>query len=324
MTTIKSTPKLATVFGGSGFLGRYIVRSLAKRGFQVRVACRRPELAGHVQPLGNVGQIHAVQANLRHRWSVDRAVEGADYVVNAVGLLAESGRQSFSSVQDEGARAVAEAARSVGAGLTHISAIGADPNSESGYAQSKARGEQGVREVIPDAVILRPSIVFGPEDQFFNRFADMARISPFLPLLGGGHTRLQPVYAGDIGEVVGMAGENRVAPGLYELGGPEVLTFRECMEHMLQVIDRKRVFIPIPWPIARLQGAVLGMLPGKLLTSDQVKLLQRDNVVSAEAEQAGRTLLGLGITPESIDALLPSYLWRYRLAGQYTRVGKQA
>ncbi|GHD16129.1 complex I NDUFA9 subunit family protein [Tianweitania populi] len=325
MTTIKASPKLVTVFGGSGFVGRHIVRALAKRGYQVRVACRRPELANHTQPMGTIGQIQPIQANLRYRWSVDRAVEGADYVVNAVGILFESGRQSFNTVQDFGARSVAEAARAAGAPLTHISAIGANDGSESIYARSKARGEQAVLETSPDAVILRPSIVFGPEDSFFNRFADMARYSPMLPLLGGGKTRLQPVYVGDVAEAAAMSVDGRVAGGrVYELGGPEVLTFRECMEHMLDVVDRRRPLVSVPWPIAKLQGAILGMLPGHLLTSDQVTLLKSDNVVSEEAIRDGRTLSGLGITPETVDAILPSYLWRYRVAGQYTRVGRHA
>ncbi|MBS9719078.1 complex I NDUFA9 subunit family protein [Tianweitania sp. BSSL-BM11] len=325
MTTIKASPKLVTVFGGSGFVGRHIVRALARRGYQVRVACRNPNIANFVQPLGNVGQVQPIQANLRYRWSVDRAVEGADFVVNAVGILFESGRQSFNTVQDFGARSVAEAARAAGAPLTHISAIGANVDSESVYARSKAKGEAGVLESMPDAVILRPSIVFGPEDSFFNRFADMARYSPMLPLLGGGKTRLQPVYVGDIAEAAAMSVDGQVAGGrVYELGGPEVMTFRECMEHMLEVVDRRRPLVSVPWSIAKLQGAILGNLPGHLLTSDQVTLLQSDNVVSEEAEKDGRTLSGLGIKAETVDAILPSYLWRYRVAGQYTRVGRHA
>ena len=320
MTTITETSKLVTVFGGSGFVGRHTVRALARRGYRVRVAVRHPDLAGHLQPLGNVGQIQAVQSNLRVRWSVDRAVEGADHVLNLVGILHESGRQRFESVQAFGARAVAEAARATGAKLTQISAIGANAESEAGYARSKARGEAAVLETLPDAVIVRPSIVFGPEDQFFNRFANMARFSPFLPLIGGGTTKFQPVYVGDVAEALALTVDGKAAGGtIYELGGPEVLTFRECMEHMLKVIDRKRAFVPVPWPIAALQGAILGMLPNPLLTSDQVTLLKTDNVVSDQAISQGRTLAALGITPQSLDAILPSYLWRYRIAGQYTK-----
>lgn len=322
MTEILQRPKLVTVFGGSGFIGRYVVRELARRGYLVRVACRRPDLAGHLQPLGNVGQISAVQANLRVRWSVDRAVQGADHVVNLVGILAEGGRQKFSAIQDFGARAVAEAARSVGAGLTHGSALGADANSPSNYARTKALGEKAVLDTIGDAVIFRPSIVFGPEDQFFNRFAAMARLSPVLPLIGGGKTRFQPVYVGDVAEAIARSVEGEIAGGrIYELGGPNVMSFRQCMEEMLEVIGRERLLVPVPWWLASLQGSILGLLPGKLklLTSDQVTLLSSDNVVSAPAENEGRDFAGLGIMPQSTAAILPSYLWSYRVAGQFTR-----
>lgn len=320
MTVVTEIPKLVTVFGGSGFVGRHVVRALAKRGYRIRVATRRPDLAGHLQPLGNVGQIQAVQANVRVRWSVDRAVESADHVINLVGILHETGRQTFGSVQEFGARAVAEAARAVGAGLTHGSAIGANPDSASGYARSKARGEQAVLETVPGAVVIRPSIVFGPEDGFFNRFAEMARFSPALPLIGGGNTRFQPVFVGDVAEVFARSVDATVPAGrIYELGGPQVLTFRECLEEVLEVIDRKRLLVPVPWWLARIQGSILGMLPNPMLTADQVTLLKHDNVVSDEAQKQGRTFKGLGMQPESTAAILPSYLWRYRPAGQFTR-----
>ena len=319
MSTVTQIPPLVTVFGGSGFLGRHVVQALARRGYRIRVACRRPDLAGHLQPLGNVGQIQPVQANLRARWSVDRAVAGADHVVNLVAILHESGRQRFDAIHSFGARAVAEAARAAGASLVHVSAIGADAKSPAHYARSKAAGEQAVQETLPDAVIFRPSIMFGPEDGFFNRFATMARYTPALPLIGGGHTRFQPVYVADVAEAIARAVDGEVAGGIYELGGPEALTFRECMERMLATIDRKRWLVPVPWFIARLQGAILGLLPSPLLTSDQVKLLETDNVVSAEAERDGRTLAGLGIRPKSIESILPSYLWTYRPAGQFTK-----
>lgn len=320
MTVILEKPKLVTVFGGSGFVGRHVVQALAKRGYRIRAAVRRPNLAGHLQPLGNMGQIHAVQANLRVRWSVDRAVEGADHVVNLVGVLYESGRQSFAAVQDFGARAVAEAARAAGAKLTHQSAIGADAASRSAYARTKAAGERAVLETMPDAVITRPSIIFGPEDEFFNRFANMARYSPVLPLIGGGRTRFQPVYAGDVAEVIARSVDGEIEGGrIYELGGPDVSTFRELMEEMLAIIDRKRLLVPIPWAIAELQGAILGMLPKPLLTRDQVTLLRTDNLVSDEAMKEGRTFEGLGIQPHSTGAILPDYLWRYREFGQFTR-----
>jgi len=320
MTEILQTPKLVTVFGGSGFVGRHAVRALAKRGYQVRVACRRPELAGHLQPLGNVGQIQAIQANLRVRWSVDRAVEGASHVVNLVGILFESGRQKFHPVQEFGARAVAEAARAAGAGLTHVSAIGADAHSASIYARTKARGEDAVRETLGEATILRPSIIFGPEDGFFNLFANLARFSPVLPLIGGGHTKFQPVFVGDVAEAIARSVEGKATRGAtYELGGPQVLSFRECMELILEITGRKRLLLPMPWAIAQMQAAVLGLLPNPLLTSDQVTLLRSDNVVSEAATSEGRDIGGLGIQPQSAAAVLPSYLWRYRAAGQFTR-----
>ena len=320
MTEILQTPRLVTVFGGSGFVGRHVVQALAKRGYQVRVAVRRPDLTGHLQPLGNVGQISAVQANMRVRWSLDRAVQGADHVINLVGILYESGRQSFDAVHNFGARAVAEAARSAGAGLTHMSAIGADANSASKYARSKAAGEKSVLETLPGAVIVRPSIVFGPEDDFYNRFASMARFTPALPLVGGGTTRFQPVYVGDVAEVFARSADGRLTPGaVYELGGPEVMTFRECLEEMLRVIERKRMLVSEPWWMAEVQAAVLGLLPKPPLTSDQVALLRQDNVVSEAAKKAGLTLEGLGIRPRSTGAILPSYLWRYRETGQFRR-----
>lgn len=320
MTEILQTPQLVTVFGGSGFLGRHVVRALAKRGYLVRVACRRPDLAGHVQPLGNVGEIQPVQANLRVRWSVDRAVQGASHVVNLVGILHESGRQRFSTVQEFGARAVAEAARAAGATLTHVSALGADEKSASLYAQTKARGERAVQDTLPDAVIYRPSIVFGPEDGFFNRFANMARFSPFLPLIGGGETRFQPIYVGDVAEAVARAVDGKVRGGTtYEIGGPQVLSFRECMEEILEVVDRKRALVAVPWWVANMQASLLGMLPNPLLTKDQVLLLRSDNVVSKAAQDDGRTIAAVGIAPKTTASILPSYLWRYRAAGQFTR-----
>lgn len=320
MTEILQTPKLVVVFGGSGFVGRHVVRALAKRGYRIRVACRRPDLAGHLQPLGNVGQIQPVQANVRVRWSVDHAVQGADHVVNLVGILYESGRQRFGAVQDFGARAIAEAARSAGAGLTHVSALGASVDSESSYARTKALGEKAVLETVPDAVIYRPSINFGPEDGFFNRFAAMARFSPALPLLGGGETRLQPVYVGDVAEAIARSVDGVIEGGkIYELGGPKVLTFKECMQEMLAVVGRKRMLVPVPWWVARLQASILGLLPKPLLTNDQVTQLQSDNVVSDAAVKDGRTFAATGITPRTLGAILPSYLWRFRATGQFNQ-----
>jgi uncharacterized protein YbjT (DUF2867 family) len=320
MTEILQTPKLVVVFGGSGFVGRHVVRALARRGYRIRVACRRPDLAGHLQPLGNVGQIQPVQANVRVRWSVDRAVQGADHVVNLVAILHESGRQKFTSVHEFGARAVAEAARAVGAGLTHISALGADLNAQSDYARTKALGEKAVLETISDAVILRPSINFGPEDSFFNRFASMARYSPVLPLIGGGHTKFQPVYVGDVAEAVARSVDGNVQGGrIYELGGPQVLTFKQCMQEMLAMIGRKRLLVSVPWWVANMKASILGLLPNPLLTKDQVLQLREHNIVSDAAIRDSRTLAGLGIQPQSIGSILPSYLWRYRAAGQFQR-----
>ncbi|ASP85717.1 MULTISPECIES: complex I NDUFA9 subunit family protein [Sinorhizobium] len=325
--TLSNLPPLVTIFGGSGFVGRHVVRALAKRGYRIRVAVRRPDLAGHLQPLGNVGQISFSQANLRYRRSVDRAVDGADHVINCVGVLFESGRNTFEAVQDFGARAVAEAARATGATLTHISAIGADANSESSYARTKGRAEAAILETLPAAVILRPSIIFGPEDGFFNKFAEMARFSPVLPLIGGGNTRFQPVYVTDVAEAVARSVDGKLTGGtIYELGGPQVLSFRECLDIMLKTIDRKRSFVSLPFGIASLMGSVASLVPfiTPPLTADQVVLLKSDNVVSAKAEAEGRTLAGIGIEPTMLESILPTYLVRYRPHGQYTRSGRAA
>jgi len=319
MATISENPKLVTVFGGSGFVGRYVILALTRRGYRVRVACRNPNKAVHVLTLGNMGQVHAVQANVRYRWSVDRAVEGADHVINLVGILHESGRQRFRTVHSEGALAVADAARAAGAGLTQASAIGADLGSPSAYARTRAEGEKAALETVKGAVVIRSSIVFGPEDSFFNRFANMARFSPFLPLIGGGHTKFQPVYVGDVAEVYARSVDGTLKPGAtYELGGPHVLTFRQCMEEMLEIIDRRRMLVTVPWPLARLIGSVAGILPNPPLTLDQVRQLERDNIVSDDAKARGLTLEGLGIARHSIHAILPTYLWTYRPTGQFT------
>ncbi|ARQ08408.1 NAD-dependent nucleoside-diphosphate-sugar epimerase protein [Rhizobium etli] len=325
--TLANLPPLVTVFGGSGFVGRHVVRALAKRGYRIRVAVRRPDLAGFLQPLGNVGQISFVQANLRYRNSIDRAAEGASHVVNCVGILHETGRNTFDAVQEFGARAVAEAARNAGATLTHISAIGANADSDSAYGRTKGRAEAAILSIKPDAVIFRPSIVFGPEDSFFNKFADMARMSPVLPLVGGGKTKFQPVYVEDVAEAVARAVDGKVAGGkIYELGGPEVLSFRECLEMMLKVTSRKNPLVSLPFGLASLIGSIASLIPFVTppITPDQVRLLKRDNVVSPEAEGEGRTLKGLGITPTMPASVLGSYLVQYRPHGQYTGSGKAA
>ncbi|MEY9782762.1 complex I NDUFA9 subunit family protein [Sinorhizobium fredii] len=325
--TLSNLPPLVTIFGGSGFVGRHVVRALAKRGYRIRVAVRRPDLAGHLQPLGTMGQISFVQANLRYRKSVDRAVEGADHVINCVGVLFESGRNTFDAVQDFGARAVAEAARAAGATLTHISAIGANTQSASSYARTKGRAEIAILETVPEAVILRPSIIFGPEDDFFNKFASMARFAPALPLIGGGQTKFQPVYVTDVAEAVARTVDGKLKGGtIYELGGAQVLSFRECLEITLKTIDRKRSFVSIPFGIASLLGNVASLVPfiAPPITADQVVLLKSDNVVSAAAEAEGRTLAGIGIEPTLLDSILPTYLVRFRPQGQYTRGGGAA
>lgn len=311
---------LITLIGGSGFLGRHIVRSLAKRGYRIRVACRRPDLAGHVQPLGVPGQIMPVQANVRYPDSVAAVCEGAHAVVNLTGVLTSAGAQSFDAIHVFGADAAARAAKAARAKLfIQMSALGADPNSPSEYAKSKAEGEARARAAFSGAIILRPSIVFGPEDQFFNRFAAMARFSPALPLIGGGTTKFQPVFVGDIAQAVTKLIDAGLAAGrTYELGGPEVASFRELMDFTLQTVGRKRLLIPVPWPVARIQAMILGVLPKPLLTTDQVELLKSDNVVSEEAIAERRTLQGLGITPRGYEAIVPSYLYRYRKAGQFS------
>lgn len=311
---------LVTVYGGSGFLGRHVVRALAMRGYRIRVAVRRPELAGYLQPLGFVGQIQLMQTNVRYPDSVARAADGAEAIVNLVGVLAPTGKQGFDAVHAFGARAVASAAAAAGAPLVHISAIGADAASPSAYARTKGEGEAAVRAEVPGAVILRPSILFGPEDDFFNRFAAMARLSPVLPIVGGA-TRFQPAFVGDIAAAVLNAVDGKAKAGsTYELGGPEVRTFRELMELMLREICAKRLILDLPFGLANLVASLTQWAPGAPLTTDQVTLLKTDNVVSAAAAAEGRTFAGLGITPTALAAILPSYLWRFRKAGQFTKV----
>lgn len=311
---------LVTVFGGSGFLGRNVVRALCKRDYRVRVAVRRPELAGYLQPSGKLGQVHTIQANLRYPASVEAAVRDSHVVINLVGVLAESGGQTFDAVQAKGAETVAKAAAAVGASLVHVSAIGADAESPSRYARAKAAGEAAVMAAVPSAAIFRPSVMFGPEDQFTNRFAALARMSPVLPLIGG-QTKMQPVYVGDVATAIADAVDGKTKAGAtYELGGPEVLTMREIIEAIVAIANRKPMLVPLSFGLARLNAALLQFAPGALkLTPDQVTLLERDNVVSDAAKAAGLTLEGLGITPDSLEAIAPQYLWRFRPAGQFQR-----
>jgi NADH dehydrogenase len=318
-----NTDTLVTVFGGSGFLGRHVVRALAKRDYRIRVAVRRPELAGHLQPLGKVGQIHAVQANLRYPASVRTAMRDSHVAINLVGILSKSGAQTFNAVMAEGAATVAKGAAAAGARMVHVSAIGADSKSASAYARAKAAGERAVLAAVPSATILRPSVMFGSEDQFANRFAALARMSPVLPLIGGGATKLQPVYVGDVAAAVADAVDGRTKAGaVYELGGPEVLTMREIMQMILRIIERERMLVPLPFIAGRFKAMFLQFAPGAMkLTPDQVKMLKTDNVVSEAATAAGLTLQGLGISPDSMEAVVPQYLWRFRKAGQFAPKG---
>ena len=318
--TADNAEKLITVVGGAGFIGRHVVRNLAKRGYRIRVACRRPDLAGHVQPLGSPGQIMPVQANLRFPESIAAACDGAYAVINATGIDHASGAQSFDAVLNFGAEAVAKAARAANAGVfIMVSGMGAGANAESEAARFKAKGEVASAKAFPGAIIVRPSIVFGPDDRFFNKLAGMARFAPALPLFGGGHTRYQPVFVGDVAEAVAVLVDRGEASGkIYELGGDETATMEELTKFVLETTRRKRLLVPVPWPIAALMGTILGYLPGKPLTANQVALLKTDNVVSASAKSTGLDLVGLGITPRSFRSIVPTYLYRFRKEGQFT------
>ena len=324
-----------TVFGASGFLGRHVVRALARAGFRVMAGCRRPDLAIHLQPLGRVGQIQPVQTNVRYPASIAAALRHAEVAVNLVGILAEGGRQTFEAVHVEGARAIAVAAREAGVRrFVHVSAIGADAESDTVYGRTKARAEAAVREIYPDAVIIRPSVIFGPEDDFFNRFAAMARFAPALPLIGGGHTRFQPVFVGDVAEAVALAAQGGAEAGAtYELGGPNIRTFKDVLEYILATVQRRRALVSVPFGLMEgpaaitetLSGLMMGLFPKTLImTRDQLKSLAHDNVVSEAAIAAGRTLQGLGIEPRAIESVVPSYLYRYRKHGQFDRDSRLA
>jgi uncharacterized protein YbjT (DUF2867 family) len=308
-----STP-LITVFGGTGFLGRHTVRALARAGFRIRVAVRHPNAGFFLPPMGNVGQIALVRCNVREIDQIAAAVHGAEAVVNLTGILYQRGEQSFEAVHIEAAEAIATAARAAGvSSLVHVSSIGADAAADSRYAASKGEGELRVRAAFPDAAILRPSLVFGPEDKFFNRFASLARVLPFLPLIGGGHTRFQPVFAGDVADAVVRSIQDPAARGkTFELGGPNVYSFKELMQIILRETCRKRFLVPVPFFLASIKAVFLQFLPNPLLTPDQVTLLRSDNIVTGE-----NTLATLGIAPTSVEAEVPAYLWRFRPKGQY-------
>ena len=319
--------KLVTIYGGSGFVGRYIARRMAKAGWRVRVATRRPNEALFVKPYGSVGQVEPIFCNIRDDASVRAVMQGADAVVNCVGTFDKGGRNSFEAIQNIGAGRIARLAAELGVGqLVHISAIGADAGSDSLYAQSKAAGEAAVLAAFPTATILRPSVVFGAEDQFFNRFAGMGRLGPILPVVGAS-TKFQPVYVDDVAQAA-VAGVLGKGSGIYELGGPDVASFRDLMTQMLAVIQRRRLVLNIPFIAARvmafgfdiLQAVTLGLFKNGMITADQVRSLRRDNVVAPGA----KSLVDLGVTPTAMAAVLPEYLWRYRPSGQYAAIKDSA
>lgn len=310
---------VVTVFGGSGFIGTQVVQDLAQKGYRVRVAVRRPELAGHVQMFGLVGQVLPVQANVRNKESVERALLGADYAINLTGILYQAGKQRFDAVHTEGAGTVAAAAKAAGVkGFVHMSALGADAASNSLYAQSKAAGEKAVLDAYADAVIVRPSLVFGADDNFFNMFGQLAVRSPILPVVGAS-TKFQPVYVGDVAQAIVKGMEGAVKGGkVYELGGPETETMKELMERVLKETERPRILLPLGAGTASLIASFAQLLPSPMLTTDQVRLLQTDNVVSEEAIKQKRTLAGFGIHPTAMDSILSTYMWQYRKNGQFS------
>lgn len=320
--------RIVTVFGGSGFVGRHLVKALAQRGWRIRVASRRPDLAFHLQPSGKVGQIHAIQANIRYPASIAAALRGSDAVINLVGILAPSGQQSFDAVQAQGAKFVAEAAAQAGIeNFVQMSAIGADDQSHSVYARTKRLGESYVQAALPNAKIARASVIFGPEDQFFNRFAALARISPILPLIGGGKTLFEPVYVADVAEGLARLIEGQGKAGqIYEFGGPEILSFKQILEMICKMTGRSRAMVTIPFSAAHYLALAteiahaisLGLLPSMFhMTRDQIELLKHDNLVSPKALEQKLTLAGLGIKAQSCESIVPSYLYRFRKTGQF-------
>lgn len=320
--------KLVTIYGGSGFVGRYIARRMAKEGWRVRVAVRRPNEAMHVKPYGVPGQVEPVFCNVRDDASVAAVMQGADAVVNCVGVLNELGKNTFGAIHAEGAGRIARIAAQEGVdSLVHISAIGADQNAASEYARTKAAGEAAVLEQFPSAVILRPSVIFGAEDGFFNRFAGMTRLSPVLPIAAGG-TRFQPVFVDDVAKAAVKGALGEAAPGTYELGGPEVKTFRALMAQMLEVIHRRRIILSLPGVVARLvafgfdvlQFASFQLIENRMLTRDQLKSLKSDNVVADGA----KGFADLGISPVALGSVLPDYLWKFRPSGQYDEMTSSA
>ena len=328
-----SENRIVTIFGGSGFVGRYVARRFARAGWRVRVACRRPNEAHFVRTYGVVGQVEPILGNIRHEDSVRNAVEGVDAVVNCVAIMVESGAQKFEALHVEAAERIARiAAEQEVRTLVHVSATGADPDSSSLYRRTKANGERAVLDAFPHAFIMRPSIIFGAEDEFFNRFAKMAQLSPVIPLVGA-ESRFQPVYVDDVAAAIVTAvfdatGPANLSPGIFELGGPETLTFRECMHRMIEVIRRRRLLLEVPFFAAGIMGRALdivqlltgGLLVNRMLTEDQVRSLRSDTVVSPDA----RTFADLQISPTALDAVLETYLYQYRQYGQYASLTESA
>lgn len=310
--------KLVTLIGGSGFLGTQTVQQLVRLGFSVRVAVRRPDLAGRLRTLGTVSQILPLQANIRNRASLERAIEGADIVINLAGVICEKGKQKFEAVNVTGAQTVAQICKKQGVKtLIHISSLHADDQSESAYARSKAAGEQAVSKAFPNAIIMRPAVIFGVEDRFFNLFAGLARISPVLPLIHGS-SAYQPVYVGDVARAIALAANGGAQTGkTYELGGADVETFKQLMQRVARQTQRSPLMVPLPASLAKFKAYFLQILPHPIITVDQVKMMASDCVVSEQAIKEKRTLAGLGIKPTTMDAILPSYLWRFRKNGQY-------
>jgi NADH dehydrogenase len=313
-------PELVTIIGGSGFVGTQIVQELARAGYRVRVAVRRPDLAGHLRPLGGVGQVVPMQANVRYPDSIAAAVRGAAVVINLAAVGVEKGKQRFRAVNVMGARRVAEAAKAAGVKtLIHMSVIGADENSPSLFARSRAMGEAEVRAAFPSAIIMRPSVIFGTNDEFFNKLGLIARMLPIMPLFGG-KTHFQPVYVGDVAEAFAEAVKGNLKAGkTFELGGPDVLTNRELVERVLRYTNRSNPILPLPAFVGRLLAFPLSFLPKPLVTGEQVTLMGIDNVVSPEAAKEKRTLAGMGIVPRPLDAVLPGYMWRFSANGQFDR-----
>lgn len=324
--TTASFPRTVALFGGSGFVGRHIVHALAPLGWRLKIASRHPHLAGHLYPSGFPGQIACLKANVLDPKAVARVLEGCDGAVYLPGVPFERGLQTFENIHCQGLSCVAQTCRTMGiTDFIHLSALLGDKNSPSRYAITKRKGEEIIQTHLPDAHILRPSVIFGPDDQFFNMLASLARWSPILPLIGGGHTLFQPVFVGDIGDMVAALLQGRGGRGkIWELGGPQILSFRQICELVLTITDRRRLLLPIPWSIAKLQAAILNLFPKPLLTPDQVTLLQENCIISQGATDEGRIFEGVGIVPRALTAIVPTYLARYRKEGQFTKPSSAA